>query len=74
MLEFSVMVAIVPLDEDEDTAVEAQSNSIREDVTPSHTCISLYGCVRAWSICSHAPIEERNDSEEGVRELARFEN
>lgn len=51
------------------------SKRIRElDERPSHTRICRYGWTREISTCGHAPILERKESDEGVRELARLEN
>lgn len=48
------------------------SKEIRElDERPSHTRICRYGCTREASMCGHAPIWERKESDVGVRELAR---
>ena len=51
------------------------SKEIRElEKRPSHTRIWRYGWTREVSTCGHTPIWERKESEEGVRELARWEN
>lgn len=50
------------------------SNDIRElEKRPSHTRICRYGWTRDFSTCGHAPILERKERDEGVRELARLE-
>ncbi len=49
-----------------------ESKDIREfEERPSHTLIWRYGWTREISTCGHAPILDRKESEEGVRELAR---
>lgn len=48
------------------------SKDIRElEERPSHTRICRYGWTREVSTFGHAPIWERKESEEGVRELVR---
>lgn len=37
----------------------SQSKEMRASVTPSHTCISWYGCTREVFTCDHAPISMR---------------
>lgn len=50
------------------------SKEIRDlEERPSHTRICRYGWIREVSTCDHAPIWDRKESDEGVRELARLE-
>ena len=54
--------------------IRASKDTRELEERPSHTRICRYGWTRDVSTCGHAPIWERNDREEGVRELARLEN
>ena len=52
-----------------------ESKDIHEfEERPSHTRICRYAWTRELSTCGHAPIWERKERDEGVRELARLEN
>lgn len=69
---FSVIVAIVG-ECPEAIDPTDQSKDILDPVSPSHTCISWYGCTRELSTCCHAPISWRKDTDEGVKLLQRLE-
>ena len=70
MFGFSVMVAMGP---GEGEGASFQAKLRREEVKASQTCMWWYGEVRDSSMFSHAPIRERKETEEGLRELARLE-
>jgi hypothetical protein len=39
----------------------------------SQTCISSYACTRVWSTWLQEPVDSRNETDDSVKLLARFE-
>ncbi|KAG9796011.1 hypothetical protein KCU88_g348, partial [Aureobasidium melanogenum] len=70
-LAFSTMVATVCGGALYRRASARQSNWMAASLAASQTCISSYGWIRVWSTCRHDPVCWRNETDDGVRLLAR---